>query len=112
MSILSKLDEPCLRISQGMSLCPSITSADSCSLIAASVSSIFGRSASGFSSSERTTCTTAQQTMHAAVNVGSNICDDFFVIQFAFEIAFDVLAASLIFTKSFHAQRYKLRVSA
>src|SRR6476619_1198830 len=112
ISILSKLDEPFVRISQGMSLCPSNMSADSCNLIAASVNLISDRSDDGFASSARATCKAAQQTMQATVSDGSNICDDLFVIQFAFEIALAVFVPSPVFNKSFHAQRNKLRVSA
>src|SRR4051812_48420638 len=112
ISSLSKLDEPFVRISHGMSLCPSIMSADLCNLIAAPVSLISVRSGCGFASSARTTYAATQQTMHAIVSDGNNICDDLFVIQFAFEIVFAVFVPSPIFTTSFQAQRYKFRVSA
>src|SRR5262245_51195609 len=112
MSIFSKLDEPCLRISQGMSLCPSIMSAESCNLIEAFVNLILGRSDGVFAPSARTTCAAAQTTTHAMVSDGRNMYDNLFVIQFAFEIALAVFVPSPIFTRSFHAQRYKFRESA
>src|SRR4051794_35448542 len=112
ISILSKFDEACLCSSQGMSLCPSIMSADACSFLAASVRTIGGRSFFGSASSECAMRITAQETIHPTTNSGRSISFDVFVIQFAFDTVLAVFVPSPIFTRSFHAQRYKLRVSA
>src|SRR3954469_12829164 len=90
ISSLSKLDEPFVRISHGMSLCPSIMSADLCNLIAASVNLISDRSHCGFASLASTTCTAAQKIKHATVSDESSIYSDLFVIQFTFEMVFVV----------------------
>jgi hypothetical protein len=49
--------------------------------------------------------------MHKIASIGSTTFN-FFAIQFAFEIALAVFVLSPIFTRSFQAQRYKLRESA
>ena len=45
-------------------------------------------------------------------SIESTVCGNLFVIQFTFETALAVFDPSPTFTKSFQAQRYKLRVSA